>query len=281
MSYITQSKEYLTGYDFNANADKKHAGFVMLGGIALYELTKDDEVKKILVDYADECLNPDGSIKDYDANEYGIAGFIPGRVYLFAYEITGDEKYKKAAELLIEQLKSQPRNEMGLFVKKSKDGNEGTMPCYNGCDALYPFYAVYGTKYDKKENYNDLVALMKALYKYSDINNLSTKKLAMYACVLADVTKEVSEEIYEHKRAIADMLKSVCKELVKREDLDNADKIMAAKALLKAGKENAILSEKYVGTAIKYYNEACNEAATPMHIGALIEAAALCSVSEN
>lgn len=46
MSYITQSKEYLTGYDFNANADKKHAGFVMLGGIALYELTKDDEVKK-------------------------------------------------------------------------------------------------------------------------------------------------------------------------------------------------------------------------------------------
>lgn len=253
----------------------------MLGSIALYELTKDEEVKNILVNYADECINEDGSIKDYDENEYGISYFILGRTYLFAYEATNNEKYKKAADILMKQLKLQPRNSKGLFVKKTKDGSEGAMPCYNGCDALYPFYAAYGTKYGKKENYNDLVALMKALYEYSDIENLPTKKLAMYACVLADVTKEVSEEIYEHRRTIADMLKATCKELVKRTDLDSLDKIMAAKALLKAGREHAILSEKYTATAFRYYDEACNDATTPMHTGALIEAAALCSTFEN
>lgn len=278
MDHIAQAKEYLKNYDFSKSMDKKHDGFVILGAISLYELTKDAQVKDTIIDFVNNTINEDGTIKDYK-EDYAISYFIPGRAYIFAYEVTKEEKYKNAADVLIKQLQTQPR-ENGCFAKNGKDGKTA-LPCYNGCDALYPFYASYGTKYGKKENYNDLIAQMRALYELSDIKNLETKKLALYANMLADLTKEVSEEIYEHRRNIADKLKTVCQELVLRTDCDNTDKMMMAKALLKAGNERAILSEKYVDIAVKNYNEAKEQVNTPMFVGAQIEAAVLCSIFEN
>lgn len=274
MNHIAQAKEYLKNYDFSNSTDKKHDGFVILGAISLYEMTKDKEVEEIIINFVNNNINEDGTIKDYK-DDYAISYFILGRAYIFAYELTNKEKYKKAADILMTQLQTQPR-ENGCFAKNNK-----AMPCYNGCDALYPFYASYGTKYAKKENYNDLIVQMKALYELSDIKNLETKKLALYANMLADLTKEVSEEIYEHRRNIADKLKTVCKELVLRTDLDTADKMMIAKALLKAGNERAILSEKYVDIAITNYNEAKGQLNTPIFVGAQIETAVLCSIFEN
>jgi rhamnogalacturonyl hydrolase YesR len=62
-------------------------------------------IKKMM----DKYINADGSIKTYDFLEYNIDHVTPGRILLSLYQTTRDEKYKKAAQLLREQLTWQPR----------------------------------------------------------------------------------------------------------------------------------------------------------------------------
>ena len=57
----------------------------------------------------DFFLQPDGSIKGYRPDEYNIDHINNGKLFLLLYQVTGKEKYFKAAELLRSQLFTHPR----------------------------------------------------------------------------------------------------------------------------------------------------------------------------
>lgn len=93
-----------------------------------------------LLEYADRWVQGDGSIHTYRLTEYSLDQVMPGRVLFAAYEATGEERYRRAIELLREQLRWQPRTRAGGFWHKL------IYPYQMWLDGLYmagPFLAQY------------------------------------------------------------------------------------------------------------------------------------------
>lgn len=96
------------------------------------------------VDYTKETIgsfiNPDGTIRNYHLEDYNIDNIAPGKTVIALYEITREERYKKCADLLRQQLASQPRTREGGFWHKQR------YPSQMWLDGLFmaaPFYAEY------------------------------------------------------------------------------------------------------------------------------------------
>jgi unsaturated rhamnogalacturonyl hydrolase len=101
----------------------------------------------------DFFITDDGSIKGYELDEYNIDHVNNGKLVLLLYRVLGKEKYKKAADLLRSQLKTQPRtNEGGFWHKK-------IYPNQMWLDGLYmgaPFYAEYAMLFHEDSSFNDI-----------------------------------------------------------------------------------------------------------------------------
>jgi unsaturated rhamnogalacturonyl hydrolase len=100
----------------------------------------------------DYWLQPDGSIKGYEVEEYNIDHVTPGRALITLYRVTNDEKYLKAANLLRSQLKTHPRTKEGGFWHKKIYPNQMWL------DGLYmgePFYAEYSAVFGE-DNFEDI-----------------------------------------------------------------------------------------------------------------------------
>lgn len=101
----------------------------------------------------DQYVGPDGSIKGYTPEEYNIDHINNGKLLLMLFQVTGKDKYKKAADLLREQMKSQPRTlEGGYWHKK-------IYPHQMWLDGLYmaqPFLAAYAKIFHEDTLYDDI-----------------------------------------------------------------------------------------------------------------------------
>jgi unsaturated rhamnogalacturonyl hydrolase len=129
-------------------------GTVLKGFEELWRKTSDKRYFQYIQKTVDSVVNSDGSINDYKLSDYNIDEINEGRMLLFLYKETGEEKYKKAAALLRSQLMDQPRNSLGGFWHKKK------YPFQMWLDGLYmgsPFYAEYGKLFDEPENFDDVV----------------------------------------------------------------------------------------------------------------------------
>lgn len=83
-------------------------------------------------------ISPDGSIAGYKVDEYQLDALNPGKTVVQLYHLTGEERFRKAAELLCRQLQTQPRTREGGFWHKRRYTNQIWL------DGLYmaaPFYA--------------------------------------------------------------------------------------------------------------------------------------------
>jgi len=100
----------------------------------------------------DHWIDDKGNHKDYQLDEYNIDHVTPGRAMLTLYRVTGNEKYKKIADLLRSQLRTQPRTKEGGFWHKKIYPNQMWL------DGLYmgePFYAEY-SMLTGEDNWNDI-----------------------------------------------------------------------------------------------------------------------------
>lgn len=100
----------------------------------------------------DYWLQPDGTIKGYEIEEYNIDHVTPGRALMTLYRVTNDQKYKKAVELLRSQLKTHPRTKEGGFWHKKIYPNQMWL------DGLYmgqPFYTEYSAVFGE-DNFEDI-----------------------------------------------------------------------------------------------------------------------------
>jgi unsaturated rhamnogalacturonyl hydrolase len=109
-------------------------------------------------DYSKRIIDPfigeDGSIRTYELTEFNIDHITPGRVLLILYNKTKEEKYRKAADVLHEQIIWQPRTKEGGYWHKLR------YPYQMWLDGLYmgeTFAAEYAMMFKDQEKFNDIV----------------------------------------------------------------------------------------------------------------------------
>lgn len=128
-------------------------GLVLKGIERVYLATNDKQYLDFIQRSMDHFVNDDGSIRTYKIDEYNIDNINPGRNLLFLYKTTGQEKYRKAAALLREQLKTHPRTSEGGFWHKK------IYPSQMWLDGLFmgePFYAEYAKTFNEDAAFDDI-----------------------------------------------------------------------------------------------------------------------------
>src|ERR1051326_8190622 len=101
----------------------------------------------------DRFITDAGQIKTFKLDDYNLDNINEGKLLLTLYRVTEKEKYKKAADLLREQLKTQPRTHEGGFWHKK------IYPYQMWLDGLYmgePFYAEYAATFHEDSAFDDI-----------------------------------------------------------------------------------------------------------------------------
>lgn len=128
-------------------------GVILEGIEAIWKRTKSDAYFKYMQKSMDFFVTEEGGIKRYKQKDYNIDNIKNGRTLLFLYKVTGQRKYFKAATLLWDQLKKQPRTKEGGFWHKK------IYPHQMWLDGLYmgePFYTAYAALINDEKAYDDI-----------------------------------------------------------------------------------------------------------------------------
>lgn len=232
--YLTNYKNYKTYWNYED-------GCVLLGAQYLYEATGEEKYEVFIRNYVKDLIAEDGTITNYQTDKFSIDSINCGKILFFLYDRTGDEKYRKAIEFVMEQLKKHPRCECGNFFHKQQ------YPDQIWLDGLYmaqPFYMAYETRYDKKEKYNDIISQFENVKKYlyneekglcyhaydasgkafwADEKtgcsaNFWLRSIGWYLMSFVDVMDNMSIEIYEQYRKLQDMFKLMLKGILNYQD---------------------------------------------------------------
>jgi len=138
-------------------------GVVFKGFEQVWLKTKYEKYFHYIKRNMDGFVREDGNINGY-TNEYNIDHINNGKVLLFLYEQTGEEKYKKAAFLLRQQLKTHPRTSEGGFWHKK------IYPHQMWLDGLYmgaPFYAEFAKKFNEHKSFDDVAKQLILMEKHA------------------------------------------------------------------------------------------------------------------
>jgi len=142
-------------------------GLVLKGIERVYAATGDRQYLTFIQQSMDHFISDDGSIRTYSLDDYNIDNILPGRNLLFLYKTTGQEKYRKAAALLREQLKTHPRTSEGGFWHKK------IYPSQMWLDGLFmgePFYAEYAKTFNDPEVFDDIAKQFILMERHSRDN---------------------------------------------------------------------------------------------------------------
>ena len=163
VAYKTEAKSYKWNYE---------QGLVLEAFYREWKLSGQKEYYDYLKKNVDYYIEPDGKIKTYKLEDYNLDNIAPGRQLLHLYSVTGDEKYKNAADLLIQQLQNQPRTNEGGFWHKER------YPYQMWLDGLYmaePFYSEYSVMFKKQKYFDDIANQFLLIQKY-----LKDEKTGLY-----------------------------------------------------------------------------------------------------
>lgn len=148
-------REYLEKFNhLNRDFWNYEDGCVLIGAEAMLEATGEQKYYDCIKNYVDRYVGDDGSINGYELNEYNIDRIPAGRVLFLLYKKTSEEKYRKAIETLMDQLRSHPRTKSGSFWHKK------IYPFQIWLDGLYmgmPFYLMYEKEFDSGNKYSDIM----------------------------------------------------------------------------------------------------------------------------
>lgn len=128
-------------------------GVVLKGFEGIWRRTDDVRYLNAIRAKIDYFVMPDGSIKGYDPKEYNIDHVNNGKLVMLLYRVTGEHKYRIAADRLREQLRTHPRTADGGFWHKR------IYPRQMWLDGLYmgaPFYAEYADIFHEDSAFNDI-----------------------------------------------------------------------------------------------------------------------------
>lgn len=133
-------------------------GLELRSFLDVYEMYGDTAIYNYVYKWYNDIVNEDGSIKSYSVEKYSTDLICPGKSLFYFYDKTGDEKFRKAIELVKSQIDAQPRTSEGAFWHKK------VYPHQIWLDGVYmaePFYVEYASRYmqgeERLEAYKDIV----------------------------------------------------------------------------------------------------------------------------
>ena len=139
-------------------------GVVLKGIEGVWLSTGDGRYFSFIQKGIDNFINDDGTIRTYRPEDYNLDNINPGKNLLLLYKVTGQDKYRKAALLLREQLKSHPRTSDGGFWHKK------IYPSQMWLDGLYmaePFYAEYAQTFHQDADFDDIAKQFVLMERHS------------------------------------------------------------------------------------------------------------------
>lgn len=158
--YLTETPKYEYDFSFLGSAIDK------LGTI-------DKKYSDYMQAYIDYFVQEDGSINGYKLTDYNLDRIRPGLNMLELYKRTGNEKYKKAVEILISQMENQPRVNSGGFWHKK------IYPYQMWLDGIYmasPFLARYAKEFNQPKWFDEVTFQIQKIY----METLDTKTGLIY-----------------------------------------------------------------------------------------------------
>jgi unsaturated rhamnogalacturonyl hydrolase len=139
-------------------------GVILKGVEGLWKATGDARYFQYIQKSMDFYVGEDGSIRGYKPDEYNIDHVNNGRMLLLLYNVTGKEKYRKAAQALRQQLQTHPRTSEGSFWHKK------IYPGQVWLDGLYmgqPFYAEYAALFHEDTVFTDIARQFSAVERHT------------------------------------------------------------------------------------------------------------------
>lgn len=128
-------------------------GLVLQAMLGVWNVTHEESILRYVQAYFDHFIAEDGTISTYNPEEYNIDRINAGKPLFALYRITGQEKYRKAIEILRNQMRTHPRtNEGGFWHKK-------IYPHQMWLDGLYmasPFLAEYAQTFQEPGLFEDV-----------------------------------------------------------------------------------------------------------------------------
>ncbi len=141
-------------------------GLELKAFLDVYDTYGDKEILNYVEAWYDGIIDPEGNIFNYKKSNFSTDHICPGRTLLRLYETTGKEKYRKAMDILYDQIADQPRTGEGGFFHKQ------IYPGQMWLDGLYmaqPFYAAYTAAFipepRKSLNFNDIVSQFELVFE--------------------------------------------------------------------------------------------------------------------
>jgi unsaturated rhamnogalacturonyl hydrolase len=122
------------------------AGLELYSFLQVAQRYNDKALFAYVYSYVDTMIHNDGTIYKYDPQEYNIDHVNAGKLLFGMYDITHEQRFKKASELLRSQMLTHPRTTEGGWWHKNVYAHQMWL------DGLYmgaPFIAEYGKRNDE------------------------------------------------------------------------------------------------------------------------------------
>ena len=238
-------EKFITSYLQNYTAYKTYwnyeDGCILMGCQQMYEATGDAYYRQFILDYLHTRIAEDGRIVNFLTEEYNTDDLNLSKVLFFAYQETGEERFRKALDFSASRLEKHPRCTCGSFWHKTIYPNQIWL---DGLYMVQPFYMEYDTKLGKKEHYRDILTQFQnvraflfdeekglAYHGYDESReqpwadketgrsqNFWLRSLGWYAMALVDTISLCDQQIYEVYAELKSDLKALLQGLLRYQD---------------------------------------------------------------
>ena len=134
-------------------------GCMLLALVKMTEITGDDRYFAFTREVADCFVQDDGSILTFEPDKRALDDYNEGRILFPVYAETGEEKYRKAAEMMYRCLQQQPRTPEGNFWHKGIYPNQVWL---DGTYMALPFLAMYEKTFGNGD-YSDIIRQLRVV----------------------------------------------------------------------------------------------------------------------
>ena len=217
-------------------------GCMITAILQLYEITGEQRYFDFAKEFIDFFVQEDGTIKTYNVKEYNLDNINTASNLFLLYDKTGDEKYKKALDLVRTQLDTMPRTKENSFWHKDIYPNQVWL------DGLYmaePFYMRYETRFNKMGKCNDVIHQFENVEKYMKdpktglyyhgydesremywadpvtgcSPNFWLRALGWFSLALVETAQATDESLYYEKRYLQTLLENLADALKPYQDV--------------------------------------------------------------
>lgn len=232
---------YLENTEWKGRTD---IGCLLNGCRQMYAATQDERYQKFILQYVEKMTEEwENAFSKTDVTKKINAG----SALIFAYEKTGEEKYKEYIERMKDDLMGLSRTAEGSLCE---EGDHKKLMTGQHLYEVLPFYMEYETRYHNKAGYNDIVNQLTEMR--------SGKDAIWYVMALIDVLDHMSIEIFEHYKSLQEIFKKTIKCIPLGGDA-KMQKVCMGYAILKACNIGILNPEKYLETGRTLIDGAIDE----------------------